>query len=106
MLAIITFEEEVLIEFDPSIDGFIFSEDEGRSYPYELYEDIVLDGEDAYLIYLDDKDQVPTSTHDKWLDLAASLTFLKSFKSKTSEGQSATDKLIAVLTEFSELNIM
>lgn len=106
MLAIITYEEEVLIEFDPSIDGFILSEDEGRSYPYELYEDIILNGEDSYLIYLDDKNQVPTSTHDKWLDLESALKELKSFQSKTREGQRETDKLILVLTEFSELNIM
>lgn len=106
MLAIITYDQDVLIEYDTQLDGYISSSDEGRSYPYELYEDITLANDDAYLIYLDDKELVPTTVHDKWLALDEAILYLKGYQSTTSEGQNETDTLLSILIEFSELNIM
>lgn len=102
MLAIITCDAFVLLEYNVSLDGYEVSEDEGRSYPYELYEDITILNEEAYLIYLDERAQVPTSKHDLWLPIEAALSHLSTYQSKTDAGQALTNRLYQVLKDYSE----
>ena len=76
MEAIITHDERIFLEYNLESKTYEISHDDGRSYPYELYEDIALCGRDFYLIYLEDLDMIPSSTYDKWLSLDEAISHL------------------------------
>lgn len=97
MKAIITHDSDILLEYNLSTDAFEVSEDAGRSYPYELYEDIVINDEEFYLIHLEDKDMIPTSKFDVWLPLDAAISHLENYKSKTEEGKRSIVEYVEVL---------
>ena len=98
MDSFIRYENSLLIEYNREYDYYWISYDSGTSYPYELYEYVSVDGEEYYIIYLEDKSEVPSTKSDVWISLSEVLGFISNYKSSSDVGVDKMTELYALLS--------
>lgn len=96
MNSIILYEEMLLLEYNLDTNNYVTSYDDGRSFPYEFYENVEIDNQDYYLIFLEEQDAVPTTSYDKWLKLDEAISFLKEHISANKD-QEESKKLLDLI---------
>lgn len=102
--AFMRYKDELLLEYDQDIDCYTLSYDDGFRFPYEMYEMTDVNNNQYYIIYLDDKNEVPTTSKDLWLELDKVLPYLQNFKSTTTIGREAINQLKKIIEmKFTEL---
>lgn len=97
MDSFIRYENTLFLEYNSEKDYYWISFDSGSSFPYELYEYVSVDGVEHYIIYLEDKEDVPSSAKDVWIDLDDVLSFVRGYKPLTDEGAMKMKELRVML---------
>lgn len=97
MDSFIRYEDTLLLEYNREQDYYWISYDSGTSFPYELYEYVSVDGIEHYIIYLEDKNDIPTESKDVWIALDEVLKFVDNYKSTTEEGKAKMRDLQIIL---------
>ena len=99
MDSFIRFEDLLLLEYDRKNDSFGISYDSGSSFPYELYENLVVNNQEYYIIYLESQDELPVTSKDIWIALEDALDFVKKYESKTEVGVNKMIELHTLLEQ-------